>query len=212
MDLTSADLDSLSKRDLERLCRKHDLRLYGLKSQLVVRLRAHRTTLLSGDSGVPPASSTSDKPRSSATAVLSPPPSLSPVMTSTPSAPRRDSDRDPAESSAFTPEQQAHIERLIASHIASAGTGAGPSTSTPPSTVPASATLATANHGGVGESTIIKCKKYISVWSAINAKEGRQVQHLAPACCIYILPAIASAADHRLRAKHHAGVGAYASC
>ena len=163
MDLTSADLDSLSKRDLERLCRKHDLRPYGLKSQLVVRLRAHRTTLLSGDSGVPPASSTSDEPRSSATAVLSPPPSLSPVMTSTPSAPRRDSDRVLAESSAFTPEQQAHIERLIASHIASAGTGAGPSTSTPPSTVPASATLATANHGGVGESTIItragECKK-----------------------------------------------------
>ena len=95
-------------------------------------------------------------------------------------------------------------------HIASAGTGAGPSTSTPPSTVPASATLATASHGGVGESTIIKCTKYISVWLAINAKEGRQAQQLAPASCIYILPAIASAADHRLRAKYYAGVGAYA--
>jgi len=47
----------------------------------------------------------------------------------------------------------------------------------------------------------------LSVWLVINAKEGRQAQHLAPACCIYILPAIASAA---LRAKHHAGVGAYA--
>ena len=146
MDLCTANLESLSKRDLEGLCRKYHLSHYGLKSQLLARLRNHRTTLLPSAHGSS-APSASSEPGSPAT-VSSPP-----AMTSTPVAPRQNPSD---EASAFTPEQQAHIERLITSHMASAGTVAGPSTLIPPPTVAASAPLSNvATHGGVGESAII---------------------------------------------------------
>ena len=103
-EITAANLEPLNKRDLERLCRRHSLRPYGLKSQLLARLRAHRAAL-SSDSTAPPASSASIEPGLPATVALSPHPPLLPAATSTPLAPHRS-----AGAAAFSPEQQAYIE------------------------------------------------------------------------------------------------------
>ena len=143
-DLSTVNLESHTKRELEGLCRKYHLSFYGLKSQLLARLRNHRATLHTSvlSSTAPPASNEPEGPTSA------------PSPTSTPLASRQNPSNEAA---AFTPEQQAYIERLIASHVASAGTVAGPSTSTTlPPTLTASASLPiAATHGGVGESSII---------------------------------------------------------
>ena len=98
-EITAANLEPLNKRDLERLCCRHGLRPYGLKSQLLTRHRAHRATLLSSDSTAPPASSSSMEPGLPAAIALSPHPPLSPAATSIPSAPHRS-----ACAAAFSPE------------------------------------------------------------------------------------------------------------
>ena len=146
-DLATADLQTLSKRELARLCRHHNLRGYGLKSQLLARLRAHRNTLRSrGTAQLPvqsaPVSSTSVPASSS---------SQSPAPT--PAASRDSAD---AATCTFTPEQQAHIERLIASHVSGIGCSAGPSsTPAPPPPVTADALPPPPTHGGIGESAIL---------------------------------------------------------
>ena len=124
-EITATKLESVNKRDLERLCRRHSLRPYGLKSQLLARLCAHRATL-SSDSTAPPASSASIEPGLPAAVALSPYPPLLPAATSTPLAPHRS-----AGAAAFSPEQQAYTERLIASRIVSAEADGEPSTSLP---------------------------------------------------------------------------------
>ena len=143
-DLSTVNLESLSMQDLEGLCHKYNLRVYGLKSQLLVRLRTHHTSLaLSSSSHDDSTLPASDEPGLSTIAA-----------TSTPLPPRQNCS---TEASVFTPEQQAHIKHLIASHMASAGTTAAPSNS--PSVFQPTAANAsrptTTTHGGVGELFII---------------------------------------------------------
>ena len=102
MDLTTTTLEALSKRELERLCREHQLSPHGLKAQLLTGLRAHRASLTTSASS-----------------------NGQPV---TPSQPSTSSSQTATDAPPFTPEQQACIARIIAEHTASRDTGASTST------------------------------------------------------------------------------------
>ena len=93
VDLTTTTLEALSKRELERLCREHQLSPHGLKAQLLSGLRAHRASLTTSASS-----------------------SGQPVA---PSQPSTSSSQTATDAPPFTPEQQACIARIIAEHTAS---------------------------------------------------------------------------------------------
>ena len=74
MDLTTTTLEALSKRELKRLCREHQLSPHGLKAQLLTGLRAHRASLTtSASSSGQPVAPSQPSTSSSQTATDAPP-------------------------------------------------------------------------------------------------------------------------------------------